>query len=38
MSSCKVIFSSEKIAEAHTNVGDGFDDFVYHIVAEAVLS
>lgn len=31
------VFGSEKIAEAHTNVGPGFEDFVYHIVAEKIL-
>lgn len=32
------IFSSEKIAEAHTNASQLFDDFVYHIVKESVLA
>lgn len=31
------IYSSENIAEAHTNVGPDFEDFVYHIVREKVL-
>lgn len=30
---CKVqgFFSSKSIAEAHTNIGEGYEDFVYHI-------
>jgi hypothetical protein len=32
---CKLqgIYSSRSIAEAHTNIGDGYEDFVYHIKA-----
>jgi len=26
------VYSSLSIAEAHTNIGDAFEDFVYHIV------
>lgn len=30
---CKVqgYFTSKSVAEAHTNIGEGYEDFVYHI-------
>jgi hypothetical protein len=30
---CKLqgIYSSKSIADAHTNIGEGYEDFVYHI-------
>lgn len=30
------IYSTQVLAETHCNHGEGFDDFVYHIVKEAV--